>query len=343
MDSSNQKDVVAGVVSNPSFLAGQDDGHDKGNMNQPEGISSEAMALEDVEKPDGISVEVMTLDDLRTTLVWAREVNWNPGKGDAEMFFAVDEKGFFMAKSTSGDPIASVSGVRYGDSYGFIGFYICVPEHRGKGYGKFTFGYAIRHLEGRVIGLDAVEAQRSNYAKWGFVFAHENIRFAGVVDLGALPPSPLSTGEADECVVVEDVKQHHVAAVLDFDEKHVPVPRERFVRAWLSAPGHVARVAIVGKEVKGYGVLRPGCVGSILGPLFAHSDDVAHLLIRALVAGSSRETKVYIDVPSPNQSAIELVGRLGLTKYGTIYRMYRGLAPELPLENIYSMTTSDVG
>ncbi|CAM9792715.1 unnamed protein product [Ascophyllum nodosum] len=342
MDSSKQ-DAVASVVSNPSLLAGQDDGHDKGNMNQPDGISSEAVALEDIEKPDGISVEVMTLDDIQTMLVWARDEGWNPGNGDAESIFAADEKGFFMAKSTSGDPIASVSGVKYGDSYGFVGFYICVPEHRGKGYGKFTFGYAIRHLEGRVIGLDALEAQRSNYAKWGFVVAHENIRFAGVVDLGALPPSPLSTGEADERVVVEDVKQNYVAAVLDFDEKHVPAPRERFVRAWLSAPGHVARVAIIGKEVKGYGVLRPSCDGSRIGPLFAQSDDLAHLLIRALVAGSSRETKVYIDVPAPNQSSIELVGRLGLTKQWTAYRMYRGLAPELPLEHIYGKTTLEVG
>ena len=58
------------------------------------------------------------------------------------------------------------------------------------------------------------------------------------------------------------------------------------MRAWLSAPGHVARVAIVGEEVKGYGVIRPSSDSLRIGPVFAESVDVVDMLIRALVAGS---------------------------------------------------------
>ena len=101
----------------------------------------------------------MSPDDLQRTMKWARQEGWNPGDGDAKVFFNADEKGFFMGKTTDGEHVVSVLGVRYSEDYGFVGLYICVPEHRGKGYGKFTFGYVIRHLEGKVVGLDGVTAQ----------------------------------------------------------------------------------------------------------------------------------------------------------------------------------------
>lgn len=285
----------------------------------------------------------MTLDDLQTTLKWARQEGWNPGYGDAKIFFNIDEKGFFMAKTTDGEPIVSVSGVRYSEDYGFVGLYICVPEHRGKGYAKSTFGYAIRHLEGKVMGLDAVAAQRSNYAKWDFTVAHKNIRFGGVVDLDALPPPSVPTGEAGDCIVVEDLKEVRIGAILKFDEKYVPAARERFMRAWLTAPGHVVRVAIVGDEIKGYGVLRPCCDGPRIGPLFAESVAIADLLIRELIAGTSQGAKVFIDIPEPNQASIELAGRLGLTGMFDTYRMYRGPTPKLPVECIYGLTSLEMG
>lgn len=295
------------------------------------------------EENGGVSVEVMTLDDLQTALKWARQGGMNPGDGDAEVFLNADEKGFFIAKTTDGEPIASVSGVRYTEDYGFIGLYICVPEHRGKGYGKFTFGYAIRHLEGTVIGLNSVAAQRLNYAKWGFAVAHKNISFGGVVNLDALPPLPVPMDEAGDRIVIEDLKEVRIGTILKFDEKHVPAARERFMRVWLTAPGHVVRVAIIGDKIKGYGVLRPSCDGLKIGPLFAESVTIAELLMRELIVGTSQGAKVFIDIPEPNQASIEMAGRLGLTKMFDTYRMYRGPTPKLPMECIYGLTCLYVG
>ena len=191
MDSSEQQVPVDGMVSDACLWAGQD------------------------EPPGGISVEEMTAEDIRTILRWTTVEGRNPAEGDAEAYFTADEKRFFMAKTASGDHVASVSGVRYSEDCGFVVLYICLPKHRGKGYGKFTFGYAIRHLGERVIGIDAVEAQCSNYAKWGFVAAYENIRFVGIIDLEALPPEPLPTDEVGERVVVKGVNQNRLDAILD--------------------------------------------------------------------------------------------------------------------------------
>ena len=249
-----------------------------------------------------------------------------------------------MAKTAGGDSAAAIAAVSYGEHYGYLGMQICVPKQRGKGYGKSIFEYAMRHLEGKaVLGGEPVPAYRSNLARRGFTGAQETIVFSGVVDLEALPPAPIPTDETGHRVVVGDLRQHRLGAVLEFDEKHAPSARERFVHAWLTTPGHDVLVTIVGEEIKGYGVLRPCCDGSNIGPLFAESVEVADLLMRKLVAGTSRGTKIILEIPEPNQASIKLVERLGLTKMWKTFRMYREPTPKLLLGRIYAVTCLQLG
>lgn len=86
--------------------------------------------------------------------------------------------------------------MRYGEKYGFIGLYICAEEFRRNGHGTALFRHALRYLEGRVVGLDAVEAQQTNYAKHGFVLAHNTTRFGGELAVGILATasSPTAAG-----------------------------------------------------------------------------------------------------------------------------------------------------
>ena len=53
-----------------------------------------------------------------------------------------------------GDNLAAViSAVRYGDHFGFLGFYIVAPDYRGQGYGYRIWQHALRCLHGPNIGL----------------------------------------------------------------------------------------------------------------------------------------------------------------------------------------------
>lgn len=97
------------------------------------------------------------------------------------------------------------------------------------------------------------------------------------------------------------------------------------------------RVAVIGEDIKGYGVLRLCCDGSNIGPWFSESVEVAELLPRSLVFNTSRGTKVVLEIPKPNQASIELVERLGLTKMWRTSHIYRGPALKLPLEHIYAV------
>jgi Acetyltransferase (GNAT) family len=86
---------------------------------------------------------------------WAAEEGWNPGNTDMQAFFAADP-GAFLIGRLDGEPVASISVVKYGAGFGFLGFYIVRPLLRGKGYGLQIWRAGMARLEGRNVGLDGV-------------------------------------------------------------------------------------------------------------------------------------------------------------------------------------------
>jgi len=131
-----------------------------------------------------LEIRSMTADDLARAIEWAAAEGWNPGLGDREAFMAADPRGFLMS-FLGGRPVSCISAVAYGGAFGFIGFYICVPEFRGRGHGLAIWYAGLARLGERTIGLDGVVAQRDNYRKSGFVLAHCNVRYGGLVDVDA--------------------------------------------------------------------------------------------------------------------------------------------------------------
>ena len=88
----------------------------------------------------------------------------------------------------------------------------------------------------------------------------------------------------------------------------------------------------------GYGVIRPAREGHKIGPLFAEGPQEADLIFRALASTVKGEALV-IDPPDPNTEAIDLVERHDLSPVFETARMYRGAAPDLPLDRIFGITT----
>jgi len=278
--------------------------------------------------PPALDIRPMTPAELDLAIEWAAEEGWNPGLADAASFHAADPEGFLMA-FRDGAPVASISVVRYAAAFGFLGFYIVRPPFRGRGYGLRLWQAGMARLEGRTVGLDGVVAQQANYARSGFVLAHRNIRFGGDVRVEA--PS-----DARLVAVDDDL----VPAVLAFDRRFFPAARESFLRCWLRPDRRSALALVENGRVRGYGVIRDGRTGRKVGPLFAASE--GDMLFRAL-ASTAGGGLVFLDVPEPNQSALGLAARYGLTPAFETARMYRGAAPALPLDLIYGITSFELG
>lgn len=272
--------------------------------------------------------------DFATAVDWAAAEGWNPGLADLPVFHGTDPGGFFMG--WIGDrPVSSISVVRYGEGYGFLGFYIVHPDHRGTGAGLATWNHGMTLLAGRTVGLDGVVAQQANYRKSGFVLAGRNVRHSGVP---RLPEGPGAAG-------IRAVTAADLPALIAYDRAFFAAPRESFTRAWtLPAEGTRRRalLALAEGEIAGYGVIRQCRSGCKIGPLFADDAATAEAIFVALCKTAPDE-EVSLDTPEDNKAAVALAERAGLKPVLEIARMYRGPAPTLPVARTFGITTFELG
>ncbi|MEA5466615.1 GNAT family N-acetyltransferase [Leptothoe sp. PORK10 BA2] len=275
-------------------------------------------------------IRAMTRDELDVALSWATAEGWNPGLHDGDCFHRTDPDGFLMG-FLNGEPIASISAVKYGESFGFIGCYIVKPGFRGQGYGLTLWHGALDYLKGRNIGLDGVVAQQDNYVKSGFSLAHRNIRYAGVGR--GIPHN-------SDCVPLAHLPTEKVIA---YDRRFFPEERSGFIQCWMAQPGSHAVGVIQGQELVGYGVLRPCQRGYKIGPLFANGAAIADEIFQTLVAQVPQGDSFYLDVPQVNGAAVALAERYGMADDFETARMYTQSKPELPLNQIFGITTFELG
>ncbi|WP_369407806.1 GNAT family N-acetyltransferase [Roseomonas rosulenta] len=279
-----------------------------------------------------MTIRSMRREELDLALDWAAAEGWNPGLADADCFLAADPSGFLLAE-VAGEPVGCVSAVRYGAGFGFLGFYIVRPGHRGRGHGLALWRAAMARLAPGTVGLDGVVAQQANYRRSGFALLHRNIRY------GAARPVAPAVPQAPRICPAGEVPFETLAA---FDRRFFPAARGSFLRTWIAAPGHVARVATAPGGLLGFAALRPCREGSKIGPLFAQDGATARALFAALLA-EAPPGPVFIDLPEPNADAIALAREAGMAPAFETARMYAGPAPALPIDGTYGITSFELG
>lgn len=283
-----------------------------------------------METPD-YQIRTMTRAEVDIAIDWAAAEGWNPGLHDADCFYAADRDGFLVGL-LDGEPIAVISVVKYGDHFGFLGFYIVKPAYRGQGYGLQIWHAGLAYLDGRTIGLDGVLAQQGNYMKSGFSLANANIRYQGVgggtpaVDPSLAPLASLPF--ADLCA---------------YDQALFAEDRAAFLRRWIAQPESTALGIRVDDRLAGYAVLRRCRDGYKIGPLFADSPELAQRLFLALRARVPAGTAVFLDTPANNAAAVAMAQGHGMCISFETARMYRGAAPQVDGQRIFGVTSFELG
>ncbi len=276
----------------------------------------------------GLHIRAMGPADLNVAADWAAAEGWNPGLADTSCFTVIDPAGFLIGEHDA-KPAAIISSVNYDDRFAFLGFYIVRPELRGRGFGMEIWRTALAHSGARVIGLDGVVAQQDNYRKSGFARAYANIRYGGI---------PAFAMAKDDTVALRDVPFHLLGAD---DARSFPADRPAFLRAWIDAPGHVGRALLRDGGLAAWGVIRPSRNGRKIGPLYAADRQAAESVFSALVA--SGEGEVFIDVPEPNRTAIELATQHALEPCFETARMYTRPIRPIALDRVFGVATLEVG
>jgi len=286
-----------------------------------------------------IEIRHMTRPEVDVLVGWAAREGWNPGLHDAGLFWATDPEAFIAAE-VGGRLIGGGAITSYAGEFGFMGFFIVVPEHRGRGLGNTLWHARRERLLARLhpgagIGLDGVFAMQDYYAKGGFVFSHRNIRFRAEI-----PDRPVAPAPGGEAVVpVAEVPFHEL---LDYDRTCFPAPRTTFLKGWISQPDALALACRRDGRLRGYGVVRRCLEGCKIGPLFADDPQAAEALYGHL-AGFAAGGPLFLDAPENNPAAIELVRGHQMVEVFGCARMYLGPPPDIAHQRIFGVTTFELG
>jgi GNAT superfamily N-acetyltransferase len=269
-----------------------------------------------------------TLSEMAYLMESAKKEGWNPGLEDALPFYFSDTTGFFIEK-LNGEPIGCISAVAHTDTYGFLGFYVVAPPYRHKGYGLALWNQAIKHLGKRTMGLDGVVTQQENYGKSGFQFFYNNLRFSGKV-----------RGVSDGSL--QPVNTLPFKSIVDFDKKVIGYDRSIFLQHFTTMPNCCALAKVEKGNLVGYGVIRKCVTGYKIGPLFAEDPATAEQIFLGLSA-PVEGSDIFLDIIDTHSHALELAARHGLKKVGETARMYKGTPPRQKIENIFAVSTLELG
>ena len=185
------------------------------------------------------TIRTMSRQQVDIAIQWAAAEGWNPGLHDAVCFYTADPNGFLIGL-LGDEPIATISAVKYGETFGFLGLYIVKPDYRGKGYGIQIWNAGLEYLAARTIGLDGVVAQQDSYKKSGFVLAYRHVRYQGTSDgqhqvhAGVVPLSSLAFDD-----------------VYAYDKAFFPDDRMEFLKCWINQPQGIALGILQNRKLAG--------------------------------------------------------------------------------------------
>lgn len=276
-------------------------------------------------------VERMSLDEVTLAVDWAKREGWNPGLHDAECFYQTDPHGFFAGKLNN-QIIAVGSAVIYDEHFAFCGFYIVDEKYRAQGYGMELTQARLAYIGNRNAGIDGILEMTDNYARIGYHFAHHNARYA-------LENTRISPKSLIQLVNLKTIPFEQLA---DYDRRHFPAPRAKFLVNWIKQSQALALAYIEEDQLQGYGVIRKCFEGYKIGPLFADAPAIANHLFEQLVAHAHGEL-VFLDIPENNPFAVDLVKHYGMPQVFATARMYLKGVPDLSIEGIYGITSFELG
>lgn len=286
-----------------------------------------------------LMIRNMTRPEVDELVTWAAREGWNPGRHDAEVFWATDPDAF-IAADLDGELIGGGAITAYQGEFGFMGFFIVRPEFRGQGLGNRLWHARRERLlarlrPGATIGMDGVFNMQDYYAKGGFVFSHRDIRFRA--EIPDQPPSP-SVG-VETIVPLARVPFDQVLA---YDRICFPAPRPTFLAGWISQTDALALGCLRAGRLSGYGVIRHCGEGCKIGPLFADDASAARALY-AHLAGFAAGGPLFFDTPENNPAALALARQEEMVEVFGCARMYLGPTPDLAHARIFGVTTFELG
>ena len=258
------------------------------------------------------SADLSSCDELR------KIAGWNQRTQDWLRFLELSPSGCFVA-AREGRVVGTVTTLAYGQEVGWIGMLLVEPNARGQGIGTALLQRAIDYLRAvqvRCIKLDATPKGEELYRKIGFRAEWTLTRFER---------DQFDSEEMIPCAVPRRWRKtelQDLPGIVSLDAEAFGVARPDLIRSLWASP-NVSFVCEMNRQVRGFSMSRAGSVANYFGPIVAESDDMAEMLLRALISVGAAGP-IYWDVPDENESAVAFAQRLGFNPQRKLLRMFLG-------------------
>lgn len=274
-------------------------------------------------------IRKMKMPEIEVAAYLAYVEGWNPGIADGWAFYQADPAGFFIAE-IDGVAAGCISAVKYSEKFGFIGLYVVEPLYRGTTAGTQLALAALDYLKGCNIGIDGVIERVSNYEKLGFSQAYRNARFEGIGNNYKISPKLIDALEIDRNLLYE------------YDKLCFPAERKMFLDAWLEMPNVHSFAFMDNNVLRGWGAIRKCRKGYKIGPLFADNFLAADEIYKGLATFACDDI-LFLDIPVINENAEKLTGKYEMKKVFETARMYSKKSPKIEINQIFGVTTFELG
>jgi ribosomal protein S18 acetylase RimI-like enzyme len=269
-----------------------------------------------------MNIEPFCAYDIPPFLNLARAESWVAEPWEFEFMLLEFPLGCFSARNENGEPIGFVTSLRHERS-GWIGNLIVNTAYRGKGIGEKLFKKALGALLDsglETIWLTASKSGMPMYQKFGFARIDTIIRWC-------VSGCQRCIGQEAEAIGVIDYSLLNDIDIRGWGDRRCALVAETAGR------GRVLQ------EEAGFVVVQRCGDGRQLGPFSAAGYGTADALLKAALNSISPGTKVCLDAPASNRSALKLFNRNRMRISGRNELMYAGVKPVYHPEYIYGLAT----
>ncbi len=250
--------------------------------------------------------------DIADGLKLCRKAKWNQLEPDWQIFLQ-HSPGACLVATFQDQIVGTVTTIRYGHSFSWIGMVLVDPDFRRKGIGQQLLQEALQLLQSEeTVKLDATPAGREVYLKLNFVDEYPLTRMNRMLTEDIFHPT------SARAILKEDLPN-----LIEFDSKIFGANRSSLLNwMWEKAPGFAFLIE-EGNEIKGYAMGRYGHDFIHIGPVIAQNIDTAQdLLIAALKKCAG--FPVILDVLHFEPEWITWLREIGFTEQRNFIRMFRG-------------------
>lgn len=269
-----------------------------------------------------MKIDPFCTGDIAPFLKLAAVEGWLAEPWELEFLLLEFPQGCFTAWAGNGEAIGFVTSIRYERS-GWIGNLIVSSAYRGKGIGALLFKKALKTLLDsgvETVWLTASKSGMPLYQKFGFTRIDTIIRWNGI-GLQRL------SGEESEAT------GNTVDSMLNEIDSQVWGDRRDTLLAVTVGRGRVFQ------EESAFMVVQRCNDISQLGPFAASSYCTADALLKAALNSTPIGTKVCLDAPASNRTALMLFNRNRMRISGRNELMYAGVKPIYQPEYIFGLAT----